>query len=53
MMKSIFHHFGQFSEGMFVFWTTLNLSNLELSLITACTASLDDFFDNALALKLT
>ena len=53
MMKSIFHHFDQFSEGMFVFWTTLNLSNLELSLITACTASLDDFFDNALALKLT
>ena len=53
MINSIFCHFHQFSEGAFVFWNTLNLSNLELSLITACTASLGDFFDNALALKLT
>ena len=53
MMNSIFHHFDQFFEGMFVFCFTLNLSNLELFLITACTASLGDFSDNALALKLT
>ena len=48
----IFHHFGHFWPGAFVFCFTLSLSNIELSLILSCTASLGDFFESAIDLKL-
>ena len=48
----IFHHFGQFWPGAFVFWNTLSLSNIELSLILSCRAFLGDFFESAIDLKL-
>ena len=47
-----FHHFGHFWPGAFVFCFTLSLSNIELSLILSCTASLGDFFESAIDLKL-